>query len=531
VALLSDTALPEIGTDGTDAPKLAEFLRKAPEGVTFLVKEALSRIASDEQQKLNLVEQPVPRLALGLDQLEEIFTLTERFNAQGRRLFFRAIAALTESGYGWVVATLRSDFFSRCEEIPELMELKHSKGQYHLLPPNAADLSQIIRYPAEFASAVFEEDPVKGRLDDRIRDDALPDPGGLPLLEYVLDELFRVSRSDGVLRHADYDALGGVEGALRKRADETFAKLRPWEKEALDSVLLQLISLEPGSEQRATRRTARYETLKLTPGAIGLVEAFIQARLFTADQNNAGERTVTVAHEALVRAWPPIENWLNEHRKLLQARARLVQSFNLWCDSECSQEYLLNPGRQLTEAEEVIAKFGPGSDPAVRDYVLASKTALVKSSKRRPLLLLLGMVVIACVIGKLLALNPSFSNNDFFLYYPFVSAVLVLGLGMFASVMEVLREKPVIRKQGIAELGPTHWLLLNYCQSVLLLLAPVLAYTFITFWLLKIPELGFLCTIYLWFIAACGAAIGLLLCSIPRITAVTATVDGPLKVS
>src|ERR1700722_9267365 len=172
-ALLSPGALPEIGADGTDAPKLAALLEKNPEGLGLLVKEALSRAAGEEQRRRDLLQQPVARLAIGLDQLEEIFTLAERFSIEQRIRFFKAIRAVAESGFGWVVATLRSDFFSRCEEIDDLVELKQGKGQYHLLAPNAAQLSQIIRYPAEAAGAVFEEDSEKGRLGEWVRGDAV----------------------------------------------------------------------------------------------------------------------------------------------------------------------------------------------------------------------------------------------------------------------------------------------------------------------------------------------------------------------
>jgi hypothetical protein len=61
----------------------------------------------------------VEGLALALDQLEEAFTLQERFSVEDRSRFFRAIAALARSGYVWIVATLRSDFYSRCEEVSE----------------------------------------------------------------------------------------------------------------------------------------------------------------------------------------------------------------------------------------------------------------------------------------------------------------------------------------------------------------------------------------------------------------------------
>ena len=91
-ALLRPGALPEIGADGTDAIKLGELLQGNPEGIALLVKEALSRAAGEEQRKRDLSQQPVARLGVGLDQLEEIFTLTERFGAEHRAAFFGLFA-------------------------------------------------------------------------------------------------------------------------------------------------------------------------------------------------------------------------------------------------------------------------------------------------------------------------------------------------------------------------------------------------------------------------------------------------------
>jgi eukaryotic-like serine/threonine-protein kinase len=398
-ALLSAGALPEIGTDGTDALKLAALLEKNPEGLALLVKEALSRAAGEEQRRRDLLQQPVARLAIGLDQLEEVFTLAERFSIEQRIRFFKAVRAVAESGFGWVVATLRSDFFSRCEEIDDLVELKQGKGQYHLLPPNAAQLSQIIRYPAEAAGAVFEEDPEKGRLDERIRDDALREPGGLPLLEYALDELFRTGGADGVLSHAEYETLGGVEGALRKRAEDTFAGLPLLEREGLGPVLRQIVRLGSGDDETLTRRVAGYEAATAQPGARGLVEAFISARLLVADRDSTGARTLMVAHEALLRVWPEVGRWEKENRDFLRVRARLGEAMARWIECNQESDYLLAPGRPLAEAEELLQDYEASLDPEEENYIRASRAKLARAAGRRRLVITGVITVLAVVAG------------------------------------------------------------------------------------------------------------------------------------
>jgi serine/threonine protein kinase/tetratricopeptide (TPR) repeat protein len=398
-ALLAPGALPEIGADGTDATQLGVFLRKNPEDLGSLIKKALSRAAEDGQRRRDRIQQPIARLAIGLDQLEEIFTLSERFSTECRVSFFKAIRAVVESGCAWVVATLRSDFFSRCEEINELVELKQGNGQYHLLAPSVAQLSQIIRYPAEAAGVVFEEHPEKGRLGERIRDDALREPGGLPLLEYALDELFRTGSADGVLSHADYEALGGVEGALRKRAEDAFVRLQPSEREALGPALHQLVRLGSGDDETLTRRVASYETATAQPGAKGLVDAFISARLLIADRDSAGNRILTVAHEALFRVWPEISRWEKKNRDFLRVRARVGEAMARWLECDRQSDYVLAPGRPLAEAEDLLKNYERSLEPEERSYILASRAAVARGVRRRRLVVAGVIAVLAVVAG------------------------------------------------------------------------------------------------------------------------------------
>ena len=64
-------------------------------------------------------------------------------------------------------------------------------------------------------------------LGQRILDDAGTDPGALALLAFALHELYEARTPQGQLRHAAYDAFGGVRGAISRRAETTFARLPP----------------------------------------------------------------------------------------------------------------------------------------------------------------------------------------------------------------------------------------------------------------------------------------------------------------
>ena len=133
---------------------------------------------------------------------------------------------------------MRSDFFARCAEIPELVALKAGQGQLDLLPPTFAEIGQMIRYPARDAALHWGKDPDHPgqALHDVLQEAAWRDPKALPLLQFTLNELFR--RRDGrTLTCEAYRALGGLEGALANHAETTLAALPPEVQAELPALL------------------------------------------------------------------------------------------------------------------------------------------------------------------------------------------------------------------------------------------------------------------------------------------------------
>ena len=103
-----------------------------------------------------------------VDQLEELFTQEQLPQAE-REAFVTALEALANSGLVWVVAMMRSDFFDRLERLPALAALSAGGGRYLLLPPDEAEIGQIIRRPAREAGLRFETEPARAEsLDDVI---------------------------------------------------------------------------------------------------------------------------------------------------------------------------------------------------------------------------------------------------------------------------------------------------------------------------------------------------------------------------
>ena len=327
-----------------DSARLARTLGN-PEELVFgiaAIVAALDRLSAAKPANFLLL----------VDQLEEIFTARD-VTAEMRDAFFHVLAALAMSRRIWVVATMRSEFFPRVPEYRDLFQLVRHGGGYILSPPELPELQQIIRYPALAAGLQFERHPESGRdLSEQIYQDATNAHDALPLLEFTLEELYQ-RRAENVLTWTAYEELGGLAGAIARRAQETYDAL-PSEsrRDAARQIFGELVTLDAANEGPATRRRAKRAGLESAhPGATAFLTAFINAKLLVTGSEDAAA-TVTLAHEALITHWPVLKKWIEDHRDLLLARRRLEDATRLWNDGKRSTKFYLTEGR-LAEAERV----------------------------------------------------------------------------------------------------------------------------------------------------------------------------------
>ena len=138
-------------------------------------------------------------------------------------------------------------------------------------------------------------------------------PGALPLLQYTLTELWD-QRVSNLLTLDAYRSLGGVAGALARRAEHLYADASPEEQQAIQRMLGRLVL--PGGGTADTRRRARRSELGTGPAIDAVLERFGAARLVSFDRDPVSrEPTVEVAHEALIRQWPRLRTWLDDDRE------------------------------------------------------------------------------------------------------------------------------------------------------------------------------------------------------------------------
>ncbi len=356
-ALLRPEALPELDPERSGLPVLAGHLRDEPQTAAGRISRALEQVAGQAKTADEEAELPEVRLVLVVDQLEELFTL-DGVSVEHRRQLMAGLDALASTGRVWVLATLRSDFYPRCGELETLTELKEGAGHFDLRAPTPTEIGQMIRLPARAAGLRFEEDAEGKGLDDVLQDATAADPQALPLLEFTLEELYQRRDPSGLLTHAAYREIGGLEGSLAKRAEEVFGRLPAGAQQALPAVLRHLVSVGSERDDLAHRKGAALEALTTSPESEALVEAFVDARLFVAELAGGGSSVVSPAHEALLRHWPRLAAWLEDDREMLRAQARLRTAASRWEREGRTPDFLLQVGKPLVEAEDLATRRG-----------------------------------------------------------------------------------------------------------------------------------------------------------------------------
>jgi eukaryotic-like serine/threonine-protein kinase len=347
----------------TERKSLAHTLQRDMANVLQRIAHAISRDGERQDEDA---------LLLVVETLEALVTAPALAPAESAA-FVSALAQLAQSGDVVVVALCRNDFYPSLMEIPELLTLKRGGGLYDVAMPAEGEIAQMIRLPAMAAGLLFERDAVSERqLDDLLLETACRQPGVLPLLQYTLQALYELRENDRLLTFSAYRQLGGLEGALARQAELTFAQLEAGADEAFSSILQRLVAVNSDGEE-VTACAARWRDLAddMQRRVVQhLVDAHLLVSLLEED-----EPCFTVAHEALLRHWPRVVDWVASHRAMLRSRARISEMTRRWSTEGRRHEHLLPKGLLLADARMLYRHASP---PLTGD-----QCAFVRKSLRR----------------------------------------------------------------------------------------------------------------------------------------------------
>jgi WD40 repeat protein/transcriptional regulator with XRE-family HTH domain len=296
------------------------------------------------------------RVVLILDQFEETFT--ECRQETQRQAFITALCTAAHSAAVLVVLGVRADFYGSGLAYPML--LTALQGPVVLGPMSAEQLRVIITGPAEAEDFKVEPGLVElllrdlGVTDDPGAGAAGYDPGALPLLAHALRATWQ-QRRGRLLTVAGYRSTGGIRGAIAATAERAYTQLSPPEQRIAQQLLLRLVQVgaQTGEVRRRFPRDRLLEALR-APAEVTekVLETFGRARLLTFDT-----ASVEITHEALLRAWPRLTDWISADRAGLRIHQLLSEAAEAW-EAEDRDPFLLYRGSRLAIAQDWAT--GPG---------------------------------------------------------------------------------------------------------------------------------------------------------------------------
>jgi KaiC/GvpD/RAD55 family RecA-like ATPase len=364
-----------------------------------------SSLSNYIQETLRHLQQ-ADRLLLVVDQFEELFTQVT--DEKVRRAFIDSILSCVNDAACSAVITLRADYYGRAIELSSELSAALEASQLNAGPIGRSECRDIIIGPAERTGISFEDGLV-----DRILDDVEKQPGSLPLLEFTLTELWQrlVDRKFHSARfiHDDYEKVGKLSGAITTRAEAVLLSLTDRQRQAAPSVLTRLVRVASANEEGASsRQTVRAGELGSDGKAI--LEAFAQSRLVVFDSDESRNATVEVAHEALIRNWSTLQDWINADIQFLLWRQSLATYISEWERVKKDPSGLLT-GALLTDGRQWYRSHGSFLSGSERRYLEAS-IKHDSGSKVKRYLLAAGIFILLLGIGGYVGYQYWFTSTD-----------------------------------------------------------------------------------------------------------------------
>nr|WP_197040591.1 caspase family protein [Pseudonocardia halophobica] len=350
---------------GQDAGLLAAHLVRGPRAV----REAIADVVAP-RSAVNRTDQ---RVVLVVDQFEELFThVTSDEVRHDFVAALHAVAGAGEHALALVVLGLRSDFHGQCARFPALVTALES-NQIVVGPMSYRELRAAIVEPAQEAGLELEP----GLVDILLRDTgAVPsydrsaeyDPGALPYLSHALLATWQ-RRRNNLLTVRGYHEVGGVVGAIAGTADRTFSSLDVAAQQAARRLLLAMvrISADTPDTRRRLSYDSMFEVLPHRAPASAALHALADARLITLDQHGA-----QITHEALIRSWPRLREWLDQDRAERLLHQAVEDAAAAWKNEHRDASLLYRGSRLATARDWAMTRPPTELSVTAREFMAAS---------------------------------------------------------------------------------------------------------------------------------------------------------------
>jgi hypothetical protein len=303
-----------------------------------------------------------------VDQWEEVYTQIAL--EEDRKTLVRELLDVTGRGLAKLVITMRADF------MPELLSddtqfFQHLEpGIRFLGPMSETERRAAIELPAK-AVGLSIPDALVTRLVTETGDS----DGSLAYLQFVLRKLWEErDNSTNSLTASVYDGMNGLKGAIGAHASSVFSQLSAEEQALAERVIPRLVNVsESGS---TTSRRLPFSDFD-GPARVLLRKLAGQERrlivLSAATETTTESETLAeVAHEALLREWKELRDWINDRGSFYRLRNKIEADASTWLEHDRNPDFLIAAGKQLSDAQDFLGRSLPGEASEVLEEFIAS---------------------------------------------------------------------------------------------------------------------------------------------------------------
>jgi hypothetical protein len=331
------------------------------------------------------------KVLIVVDQLEELFTLSD--DDEDRKLFLAALLAAADDPTSpvRVVLSMRADFLDRLAGHKQFL-IELSRGMFFLSAPDHDNLKETLIRPAELAGYSFEDTWI---VDDMMA--AATTKGALALLQFAATRLWDSrDKSRKLLTVAAYNSMGGVGGAFARHADEVASAIPPPRQPLLRAIMTRLVTAE------GTRAVVDHkELLSLATDhaeAEGILDQLARARLILLHTDPNAGSTVEIVHEVLITEWPTLTRWLEEGQALRGFMQELRQAAKQWAQRGKPND-LVWRGATAQEAIATQKRHVLDLSGDEKEFLAAAAKLLAKERRGKIRALTAVLVVLVAVLG------------------------------------------------------------------------------------------------------------------------------------
>jgi hypothetical protein len=326
-----------------------------------------------------------------VDQLEELFTLSD--NDDVRKTFLASLLAAADDATApvRVVLSMRADFLDRLAGHKHFLN-ELSRGLFFLSAPDLDNLRETLVRPAELAGYSFEDSWI---VEDMMQ--AATSKGALPLLQFAATRLWDArDRTKRKLTIAAYNQMGGVGGAFARHADEVAAAVPPQSQKLLRAIMTRLVTAE------GTRAVVDHsELVELSPDRAEverILDQLVRARLILMHTDQTEGTTVEIVHEVLISEWPTLSRWLEDSQAMRGFMQELRQATKQW-SARGKRADLVWRGAMAQDALATAKRHVLDLSALEKEFLDAARKQIASSRRKR----VLGLTVVFAVLGLVIA--------------------------------------------------------------------------------------------------------------------------------